>query len=149
MTTTIAVPTETDQERAAYIEGLRQVADWLEAHPEVELPWLGFEPKLSIYLVGYAQREPLAAIARAMGSFEKIANGDDYFQIVRRFAGIAVVAQASRDEVCEKVVVGTTEVTEEVPDPVALAAVPKVTVTKTVEQVEWRCGSLLAPAVAA
>jgi hypothetical protein len=43
-------------------------------------------------------------------------------------------------------VVGTREVTEEVPDPEALAAVPKVTVTRTVEDVRWECRPLLAEA---
>lgn len=51
---------------------------------------------------------------------------------------------ANREEVCERVVIGTREVTEEVPDPEALKAVPKVAVTKTVEDVEWQCHSLLA-----
>jgi hypothetical protein len=52
-----------------------------------------------------------------------------------------------RNEVCEKVVTGTREVTKEVPDPEALAAVPKVTVTETVEDVEWRCHPILDAAV--
>lgn len=50
---------------------------------------------------------------------------------------------ASRSEVCERVVKGTREVTKEVPDPEALKAVPKVTVTETVEDVEWVCMPIL------
>lgn len=51
---------------------------------------------------------------------------------------------ASRDQVCERVVVGTEQVTRQVPDPDALAAVPTVEVTETVEQVEWICRPMLA-----
>ena len=147
-------PAPVDPRRAAYIDGLRQIADWLEQHPDVPLPYLGFAgstklqaqnvPAVPIY-VWDDQRQRMAAIARAMGGAEKDAAGDR-FRLTRHFAGIAVVASAERDQVCERIVVGTREVTEEVPDPEALAAVPKVTVTKTVEDVEWRCGSLLAPA---
>jgi heme-binding NEAT domain protein len=59
-----------------------------------------------------------------------------------------------REEICERIVTGTREVTVEVPDPEQLAAVPTVSVTKTVEDVEWICRPLLddattAPAVAA
>ncbi len=49
-------------------------------------------------------------------------------------------AYGDRAKVCERVVTGTREVTEEVPDPDA----PKVTVTRVVEDVEWRCSSILA-----
>ncbi len=52
---------------------------------------------------------------------------------------------AFRDDVCERIVTGTHQVTETGKDPEALAAVPEIEVTKTVEDVEWRCGSILAP----
>lgn len=140
-------------ERAAYTQGLREIADWLDAHPEVELPYLNSSstgslvPTLTIMLGSWNddQREQMATIGRAMGTFDKHArpNGDR-FTIYRRFAGIVLAATADRDEVCERVVVATREVTEEVPDPEALAAVPLVSVTKTVEDVEWVCRPLLA-----
>jgi hypothetical protein len=57
---------------------------------------------------------------------------------------IDIEVYGKRAEVCERVVVGTEEVEEEVPDPEALAAVPRVKVTKTVEQVKWVCSPLLA-----
>lgn len=153
--TTIAATPDThqteqhdDPERAAFTTGLRQIADWLDAHPEVPLPYLSsvatgrYEPTLPWYLMA-GERDVIAAMGRAMGTFDKRGD-DDKFRIFRRFAGIAVCAQIDRDEVCERVVIGTREVTEEVPDPEALAAVPKVTVTTTVEDVEWRCMPLLA-----
>lgn len=140
-----------DEKRQAYIDGLHQIADFLAEHPEVPLPHLNqtvdgeYGPVLNIYLVTPGQqREPLAAIARAMGTANKT-TGDHTgrFEVWRQFAGIKLLASADRAEVCERVVTGTREVTREVPDPDALAAVPKVTVTEVVEDVDWVCGPLL------
>ncbi|HET6291734.1 MAG TPA: hypothetical protein VFG33_00115, partial [Kribbella sp.] len=58
---------------------------------------------------------------------------------------IEVHVGAYRDQVCERVVTGTREVTKTVPDPSVV--VPDVEVTETVEDVEWICGPLLAKAV--
>jgi len=144
----------TEDKRQAFIDGLHQIADFLAEHPEVPLPYLGNSvtlgintPSLPIYLVAKdgTQRDAIATIARAMGKAEKLTDGDPgaRFYVWRKFAGIALVASADRDEVCERVVTGTREVTREVPDPEALAAVPKVTVTEIVEDVTWECGPLL------
>lgn len=142
----------TDETRQAYTDGLREIAAFLDRHPEVDLPYLGNftsiginMPSLSILLVRPGeQREPLAEIARAMGGAEKaVSDSLGRFYVWRRFAGIALVASADRAEVCERVVTGTREVTKEVPDPEALAAVPTVLVTEVVEDVDWVCGPLL------
>jgi hypothetical protein len=139
-----------ETERQSYIDGLHQIADFLAEHPEVPLPYLSsnetgrYEPVLPIFIVSGDQREQLAVIARAMGTAEKAVHESlPRFQVVRRFAGIALVASADRGEVCERVVTGTREVTREVPDAEALKAVPKVVVTEVIEDVEWRCTSLL------
>ena len=144
--------------RQAYIDGLHQIADFLAEHPEVPLPAMGdyasgeYAPTLTIYTQlsrgdTRDQRTKLADIARAMGRAEKSTRHE--FAIWRRFAGVVLAAYADRDEVCDRVVTGTREVTEEVPDPDALAAVPKVSVTKVVEDVEWVCTPLLKPAAGA
>lgn len=141
----------TDDKRADYIEGLRQIADFLAEHPEVPLPHhvsgpvrLG-SPAFYIYITSGDQRETVATVARAMGKAEKRADDSlQRYQVFRQFAGITLVASADRNEVCERVVTGTREVTVEKPDPAALAAVPTVTVTETVEEVEWVCQPLLA-----
>lgn len=142
-------------DRQGFIDGLRQIADFLEAHPDVELPHLNsvitgkFENTLNIYIVDGDQKARLATIARAMGRAEKLMDAGDV-RVIRRFAGIALVAQASRSEVCERVVTDTREVVEEVPDPEALAAataaVPRIPVIRIEETVEWRCTPLLADA---
>lgn len=147
-----------DDPRQAYIDGLHQIADFLAEHPEVPLPSLGsyvsgdYLPTLGILAQHPTaddrrdQRTILADIARAMGNAQK--STFHQFAVWRRFGGIVLAAYADRAEVCDRVVTGTREVTTEVPDPEALAAVPKVTVTEVVEDVEWVCGSLLAKAPA-
>lgn len=71
---------------------------------------------------------------------------DKYGQVDLIFpGGLDLHVYAPREQVCVRRVVGTREVTEEVPDPDAVAALPTVTVTKTVEDVEWDCSPLLAP----
>lgn len=147
---------EPESERAAYTRGLREIAEWLDAHPEVPLPNIDStvtgkdRPTLTI-LIGWwnskDQREDMATIGRAMGKFSKHArDGGERFYIYRVFGSVAVAVSADRDEVCERVVTGTHEVTEEVPDPEILATVPKVTVTKVVEDVTWVCSPILAGA---
>jgi hypothetical protein len=134
-----------------FIEGLRQIADFLVEHPEVPKPYHLMGTEFYIYLFGDDQRATLTTIAKAMGRAEKKVDGDR-FLVSRQFAGITLIAQADRAEVCERVVVGTREVEVEEPDPAALAAVPKVKRTTVVEDVEWRCTPLLAderPAVTA
>lgn len=141
----------TDNARQAYIDGLHQIAEFLAEHPEVPLPHLSsyvgdtYGPVLTIWLLREA-RESMADVARAMGKAEKWADDrTGEFKIYRQFAGIKLIASAHRAEVCERVVTGTHEVTREVPDPEALAAVPTVTVTEVVEEVDWVCAPLLKP----
>lgn len=144
--------------RAAFTRGLRELADWFDAHPEVPLPYFGahpepghYTPTMSIYLSRNIQdegdpRSNLAVIARAMGNAQKSANDrTGRMYVWRNFGGIALSASVERAEVCERVVVGATEVPKTVPDPVALAEIPMIEVIETVEEVEWRCSPLLAP----
>lgn len=131
-------------ERAGYIEGLRILATVLENHPEIPLPYNGHLSPLTImFLDGESSRALMAAAAKALpvGSWSK-SGSDDYFELDGKVAGVKVKLTAYRDTVCRRVVTGTRQVTEEVPDPAA----PLVKVTKTVEDVEWECGSVLAAA---
>jgi len=126
--------------------GLRAMADMLDAHPE-----LAEAMRYSTYLnVGLAfaedKRAALAAwirAAKAHGATVK-KSGDKYVTVELRWGRIGFDVFASREQVCERVVTGTETVTTSVPDPDALAAVPTVEVTETVETVEWRCTPLLA-----
>lgn len=69
--------------------------------------------------------------------------GDGYFEAVIPLRAISVTLTDQRDQVCERIVTGTTTVTETVPDPEYIAAAPKVTVSREVETVEWKCGPVL------
>lgn len=51
--------------------------------------------------------------------------------------------QTEREQVCERVVVGTETVTKTVKDPAKLAEVPEVEVTEEVPVYEWQCKPLL------
>lgn len=110
--------------REELIHGLRELAMFLEANPEVPEP---VGTQLNAFLHDAAA---LAQLARK-GAWEKVYAGD-YFCLRRTFAGgIQLDINCSRDRVCERVLVGTREVAAQ---PAHLEPV-----------YEWRCaGSLLA-----
>ena len=144
------VPSPEQVEAREMADGLRTLADMIAAYPEL-LPQLRYTLGTSGYMTfpmmpGSDQAADLATIARAAlrlgGTVKKEVRGDA-FDLIIRLGPVGAKFIACRDEVCERVVTGTREVTEEVPDPDALAAVPKVAVTKTVEDVEWICRPLL------
>lgn len=140
-----------NDERSEYIAGLRQLADVLEQHDELPLPVQGtLLPMSMCFLSGDDDRSAIAAGARALPCRldKRVRDGsgcDSYFDLHGQLHGLRVQLTAYRDDVCERVVTGTEEVTRTVKDPEALAAVPEVEVTETVETVEWRCHSILAP----
>ena len=145
-----------DDTRAAYIAGMRALADALEQHPEVPLPIEGKTTPIMFGAWAFRTDDPrglMTTIARALPCNWDKDPGDMYFKLNGRIAGLSVQIVADRDTVCERVVTGVETVTKEVPDPEALAAVPTVQVTETVETVEWVCKPLLAgdatPAVTA
>src|SRR6266498_647782 len=139
------LPEHTDSPRAEFLASLRLLIDWLQAHPDVPQPYHLLGDKLYIYVYGEDPRAVLARIARATGNAHKDVD-DARFEPRRPSGAITLVASARRDEVCERVVVGTREVTRRAPDPHALAALPMVTVTEIVEDVQWVCPpSLLNP----
>lgn len=128
---------QTSTERAAYITGLRMLADLLEANDQLPLPWTGgqYDP---LQLAVWTSKEQLAAITRALpGPVTKDGTSPDVFRIHAYLAGLHVSAYAGRNEVCERVVVGTETVT--VP---AVEAQPERTEERDV--VEWKCRPLLA-----
>ena len=138
--------TTTTDDRAGYTAGLRQLADLLDAHPEIiPLPTQGNFSPISICVW---DREGFLAAVRALpGMRSKAATTEDYYRVDALLSGgLKVQVVTTRDTVCERVVTGTREVTREVPDPAALATVPMQTVTETVEDVEWVCLPLTAPA---
>lgn len=122
-------------ERAEFVRGLRELADFLAAHPEID-----FSPDYGTATVQWWCGGPndLAAAARTLGRVEKKSD-DSFLSLVRHFGPHKIDAYALHSRVCERVVVRTETVATEVPDPEALKQVPTVTVTEEREIVEWRC----------
>lgn len=115
------------ERRAAFIQALRDCADFLESHPAV------IAPRYNTMNVFVNTREEVAAQAKA-ASWEKVYNGD-WFYLSRAFGeDLRLDITVEREVMCRKVVTGTRVV----------PARPE----QTVEEFEWRCdeASVLAPA---
>ena len=138
--------------RAEYIAGLRMLADLLERNPHLKLPFYGDMSPMRVLVCNdepQEQRDQLAAWAKALpGRKDKAPGGlqGSFLMLRAKLRGLEFEVQAQRDDVCERVVVGTKTETKVVKDPALLAEVPEVEVTEQVEIVEWRCGSLLSGA---
>lgn len=131
--------------REEYVAGLRMLADLLEQHDDLPLPYYGVNAEVRLPFYCYT-RDQIAQFARLLpGRVDKHVD-EEYesygFSLRGALAGLHVDVKAHRNAVCERVVVGTDEVTEQVPDP--SVQVPLVEVTKTVERVRWECSPLLA-----
>ena len=111
------------EDRQAFIQGLRELADFLETREAVPLP-NGFFSR-------YTFPTDFAAAAKALGSFEK-APSKDFFGAERKFGPITLRVFTDRSAVCTRKVVGTRTIHAE----------PE----RTVEVVEWECNeSILEP----
>jgi len=136
--------TESEQ-RSEYTAGLRALADLLDANPDVPVPHSGSSKSFAIEWIlanNPHQRELLAVVARFIpGAVRKDAS-TKFFDISGKVRGLHLHAWADRNEVCTRRVVGTHQETKQIPDPAASL----VEVTETVEEVEWDCGPILAPA---
>lgn len=139
--------------RSEYIAGLRALADLLEAHDDVILPYgAGADDwaksvKMTFYCGDKAE---FIAFTKAFpGKLDKQVDegSPGYgFELHGRLHGLHLYAAVKRSQVCTRVVTGTREVTTKVPAPGA-PVVPMVEITQTVEDVEWICEPLLAEAV--
>lgn len=141
--------TEQDR-RAAYTAGLRQLADILDNHPEVPLPYEGSlrdAGRFSFHFLhlGEEARTEMASVRRALGvPLEKTISHDKYFDLKGNLHGLYFTLTAFRKDVCQRVVVATREVEVTEPDPKAVAALPTVTRKVEIEDVEWVCSPILA-----
>ena len=152
MTEVLLLSTEQDEPapdpRAEYIAGLRALAAILEDHPELPLPYHGTGSEL--LWIEHGDREAARSKAQAFARLipgqvtKTVRDKDGAFDLIGRVHGVGVQMILNRDAVCTRRVVAVREVTKQVPDPDALAAVPTVTVVEAVEDVEWDCGPILA-----
>ncbi len=126
------VKAEERAERQRFSDALRECAAWFESHPEVKLP----ESSITIYL--FSQIADIAPYARAFGKCKK--SGDENFFNLTKWFGSTVELQACwhRQQVCERVVVGTKRVERPVMQEVGKEVVIQ-------EIVEWKCPKVLEP----
>lgn len=135
-------------QRRQVVDGLRQLADLAEAHP-VFADTLSSLTRYGVTSFGRDRelmRQVTKLCLRGGCQVEKEVTDTLYNLVITTPAGVKVKLLANREDVCERVVVGTHEVTEDVPDPTLLAAVPLVTQTRVEEIVEYRCSPLLGDA---
>jgi hypothetical protein len=132
--------------RAAYTTGLRALADILDAHPELPLPYDGTSSALDWIEVGVDARRSAAAFARVMpGTVAKsVSDVAGQFYLTFQLHGLSLRVISTRAQMCERVITGTRTIVVEEPDPDALALVPKIKRTEVVEDVEWQCHPILA-----
>jgi hypothetical protein len=88
-----------------YADSLRLVADFFEAHVEVELP---HDAGVFSYYSAHT-REDMAALARALGYCAKETN-DSFFELHSMMGHIQFRAIANRDRICTRKQVGTVHV---------------------------------------
>src|ERR1700681_592109 len=100
------------------------IADWLEQHPEIELP---YDAQCYSYFAA-TTKEAMVRLARTFGSCEK-EYSTGLFSIKKQFGAISFEATCSREQVCERVVTGKREV----------PAQTITTAAHTEDIVEWRC----------
>ena len=130
---------------AEYADGLRQVADFLEAHPEIELP----ESTLNCYRL--YNKEAVAVTARALSSGGRCAKvyEESIVLLKRVFGPIELCYLGSRSNVCERVQVGTKIEPEHIIPAQAEQFIPaqaeQFIPEREVQVYGWRCPSLLAP----
>lgn len=120
-----------DDERAAYIRGLRNLANLLAANPDLALPQSGRSSVNPLYTVlsrYTSQREQLAAWLRHMAGTTSVVDGPDC-RVRGTVGDLHVTLVADRDAVCQRVVVGAWQVAGQ---------------DASMEDVEWVCPPLAA-----
>lgn len=131
---------ELTEKQAEAVRGLRDLADRLEEHPELIDASYG-----RVVMFGFCWRDgpQFARLALALGNAKKEMDDEKYRAIADFGPLVQYQVVTYRDTVCERVVLSSREIEEEVPDPelaeAALADVPMIKTTRTVEEVEWHC----------
>lgn len=111
----------------SFVDDLRQVADFLEARPEL-LKTMNPDETLNICA---PSKERFSQLAKVFGSAEKISTGM-YYVHRKHFGSIKLDLFASKSVTCERVVVGTKRVEAQHVEAYDIPA-------REEEVVEWRC----------
>jgi hypothetical protein len=116
-----------ENKRQSLIDGLREIAQFLEDHPDVPTPLI---PRLDAFVYS---KEAFSAAARAVGGHQEKKDYGIVIALRRMFGDVSYDLNIQRDLVCERVVTGTRIIPEQ-------PAVPE----HEEEIVEWKCSSVLA-----
>ena len=112
--------------RAAFITGLQDIAAFLIDHPDLPVPY-GME----FFSVWVHTKDEIAELVRGKGKWDKQA-AESYMYFRKTFGPINYDINISRDQVCEKVVVGQTVIP-------ARPATPE----QVIDKIEWKCTPVL------
>jgi hypothetical protein len=128
-------------------EGLEKLAAMIRQNPEVAK----FASLGDLYAFHVNSAEDHATMIRAAlkaGAKVDKQISESLYNVVLRWGPVGAMVLANRNDVCERVQVGTETVTREVRDEdavaEALADIPVATVTEEVPVYEWECKPLLA-----
>ena len=122
---------------AELANGFRQLADFIEAHPEFSHDYSGYV--ISNCGVGDT-KENVRNCALAMGYADKEFTENGLLRLVKKFGpGLTHHVAFDRSAVSERVVVGT----KEIPEHVITASAEMVIPSRTEEIVEWKCEPIL------
>lgn len=124
------------QERQLKINQMKAFLEWLEHYPEIRLPGELFSPHFNIY--GCTKNELITA-TKIIGKVDKHFADTIVWLTTRPVENIRLDFNASRDQVCERIVTGKKTIERQI-----IPAVPeKIIDEHEVDLVEWRCSPLL------
>ena len=96
---------EQNEQRAAYIAGLRLITDAIEANPAMELPYDGDKSTLDVFS---RSRESMAAWVALLDDPEERGNdysaGIDWYRVDGRVGGVKVTVRARADQLGGRIV---------------------------------------------
>jgi|ERR1700685_1303902 len=122
------------------IKGLRDLASFLEAHPELPMT-------SSTLRVDYFPRlEEMAQYVKILGKMKKDGLGDSWFVLRKDFyrseyASVSIEANWARERVCQKIKTGTKKIMQQIQTKPAETTQIEV----EVETFEWKCPKVAAP----
>lgn len=113
------------------IDGLRVMADFLEANPE-------FTVYIGTFNAFRYEKEDFAAGARILGGKLQKKSDGNYYAVRREFGGeVAIELNISHSNLCEKIVETIDE--PEIVIPAKPAEPEKIIPARTVEKIRWKC----------
>ena len=95
-------------ERADFIRGLRELADFYDARPELPLP-----SEVTVNLTDVKGKAELAHVAELMKPCKKEVTLS-FYKLIRHFGPIVLEAYDWRSNICERIVTGTKVVAEKI-----------------------------------